>query len=152
MVGRRYSGYTNGTNTASSTAPLFDLVGAATVRPRVYEVISGSDATPANQAAKFAIQRITADFGTPVAVTPVKLDPGDPASLCLFSTPGGTAPTVTANSTLLQWAHNQQATFRWVAQQDSELIIPATANNGVCLMPLVATSAANYVFQAYWVE
>jgi hypothetical protein len=152
MTGRRYSGFTNATNTQSSTAPLFNLVGATTTRVRVYDFISGSDATPADNAAKFAFQRTTVNFGTPVAVTPVALDPADPASLCLFSTPGGTAPTITANSTLLQVAHNQRATFRWVAAPDSELVIPATAAAGICLTPLVATAAVNYAFTLLWAE
>ncbi len=152
MVGRRYSGYTNATNTASSTAPLWNLVGATTTRVRLYDLIIGSDATPADNASKFVLQRTTVDFGTPSAVTPVKLDPADPASLCLFSTPGGAAPTITANSTLLQVAFNQRASMRWVAAPDSALVIPATAAAGICCTPTVTTGAVNYVFQVLWAE
>ncbi len=149
---RRYNGFTNQTNTQSSTAALFNIVGATTFRLQMYDVVCGSDATPADNAAKFAFQRSTVNFGTPTAVTPVALDPGDPASLALFSAPGGTAVTVTANSFPLQWAQNQRATFRWIAAPDGEIIIPATAAAGLTLMPLVATAAVNYVFTVHWKE
>lgn len=154
---RRYNGYTNQTNTASTTAALFNIVGATNARLAVYDIESASDATPADNAAKFALQRTTADFGTPTAVTPRPLDPADPASLALFSAPGGTAVTATANVFVLQWAQNQRATFRWIAAPDGELIIPQGTNqtttiNGLCLMPLVATAAVNYVFSVHWRE
>lgn len=149
---RKYNGFTNQTNTASSTAPMFNIVGASTFRLRVYDITSGSDATPADNAATFAFQRSTANFGTPSAVTPVALDPGDPASLALFSAPGGTAPTLTASAFVLQWAQNQRATFRWIAAPDGELVVPATASNGLALMCRVATAAVNYVWSVHWME
>lgn len=150
--GRRYNGFTNATNTVSTTAPMFNIVGATTTRVRIYDITSGSDASPADNAAKFAFQRSTANFGTPVNVTPVALDPADPASLALFSTPGGTAPTLTANSFPLQWSQNQRATYRWVAAPDSELVIPATAAAGLALMSQTATSAVNFVWTVLWSE
>lgn len=151
-TGRRYAGYTNATNTASTTAPMFNIVSAATIRPKVYEFNSGSDATPADTSAKFSWRRTTANFGTPVNVTPNALDPGDPASLATFSTPGGTAPTITANSDLYQWAQNGRANFRWVAAPDSELVLPATAANGLALMSVVAGTAQNYAWSVLWAE
>src|SRR5947209_7765541 len=147
---RKYNGFTNGTNTASTTAPMFNIVGATTMRVRVYDIVSGSDATPADAATTFAFQRSTADFGTPAAVTPVALDPGDPASLALFSAPGGTAPTLTANKFVLQWSQNQRATFRWVAAPDGELVIPATSANGLALCCRVASATANYTWTVHW--
>ena len=151
-TGRRYHGYAAGTNTVSTTAPLSNQVSATTVRPKVYEFIIGSDATPADTGNKFSLQRTTANFGTPSAVTPNPLDPADPASLCLFSKPGGTAPTITANSDMLWIAINGRANFRWVASPDGEIGLPATAANGLCLTSVVATTAQNWAWSQYWSE
>ncbi len=151
-MGRRYNGYTNATNTASTTAPMWNLVGATTTRLRVYDFVSGSDAAPADNAAKFGLSRTTVDFGTPAAVTPNALDKADPASLALFSTPGGTAPTITATSTLYQWPQNSRATYRWVAAPMGELVVPATAAAGICLLAVVTTSAVNFAWTVHWEE
>jgi len=150
-TGRRYNGFTNQSLGASATAPMFTLTGATTVRARVYEFNAGSDATPADQAQKFAWQRHTANFGTPAAVTPVALDPGDPASLILFSAPGGVAPTLTANAFLYQWAQNARANFRWIAAPDSEMVMPASTN-GLALMNLVSTATQNWAWSVLWAE
>lgn len=146
-MARSYAITGNATNTQSTTLPLVTLISATTVRPKVYDVLMGSDATPADNAAKYAFQRCTT-AGTPgSSITPQALDPGDPAAL---ATSGlavfGGGPTLTANAFLLQWAQNQRATFRWVAAPSKELILPATAANGIALMPLVVTSAVNMAF------
>ena len=150
-AGARYNGFTHATNTASTTAPMFTMTGAATVRAKMYEFNSGSDATPADVAAKFSWRRHTANFGTPSAVTPNALDPADPASLILFSAPGGTAPTITASSDLYQWAQNGRANFRWVAAPDSEIVMPASTN-GLALMAVVTSTAQNYAWSVLWSE
>lgn len=150
---RRYSGFSNATNTASTTVPMFTIVGIATTRIRVYDFISGSDATPADNAGKFSFRRISARGTSTASVTPNPLDPADPASLAAaYDTAWSGNPTITANSDLLQFAHNQRATFRWVAAPDSELIIPATAGAGLALMAVVTTATANYAWTTLWQE
>jgi hypothetical protein len=52
----------------------------------------------------------------------------------------------------LQVAHNQRATFRWVAIPDGELIVPATAGAGLALMSIVASATANYAWSSSWQE
>lgn len=151
-MARRYNGTTAGTNTVSTTAPMFNIVGATTIRPRIYDINSGSDATPADAGVKFGFSRTTVNFGTPAAFTPVALDPADPASLALFSAPGGTAPTITATSNILTWTQNQRATFRWIAAPGGELVIPATAAAGICLLSIVASATANYAWGVHWEE
>ena len=67
--------------TASATASLGTVIADAT-RPRrgkLYDVIFGSEATPADNAFRYIVQRITA-AGTSTAVTPQALDPGDAAT------------------------------------------------------------------------
>ena len=129
-MARRYSINGQATNTAAKT--ILGLTSAATVRPRIYDFILGSDATPADMAAEYALQRYTA-AGTATAVTPQLLDPGDPASLCSAGQAHTVEPTYTANALLLQVAVNQRATFRWVAAPGGEIVLPATAANGVGL-------------------
>jgi hypothetical protein len=151
-MGRKYAGYTNATNTTSTTVPLFTLVGAATTRLFVYDVVSGSDATPADAATKLSFRRISGRGTTSATVTPNPLDAANPASLAVFDTGWSTNPTITASSDLLQWAQNQRATFRWVAAPGSELVVPATAGAGLALMSVVASATANYAWTVLWEE
>jgi hypothetical protein len=149
---RRYLGYSNATNTVSTTVPLFTIVGAATVRVRVYDFISGSDATPADAATKLGFRRISARGTQATSVVANALDPADPAAIALYDTTWNINPTITATSEVLQVAHNQRATFRWVAVPDSEIVIPATAGAGLALMSIVASATANYGWSTYWQE
>ena len=151
-MGRKYNGFSNATNTASTTVPMFSLTGTSTTRVRVYDIISGSDATPADNAAKFAIRRTTANGTTSTTVTPTALDPADPASAVTYTTAWSANPTITASSDLLQFAHNMRSTFRWVAVPGGELVIPATAGAGLALMAVVTTTAANYAWTTHWEE
>lgn len=141
-MGRHYSISGQAANTANTT--ILGLTSAATIRPKVYDLILGSDATPADNAAEYNLQRYTT-AGTPAgAVTPQLLDPGDPASL---ATAGqgvySVEPTYTANAIMLMWAQNQRATFRWVAAPGGEIILPATAANGVGVRAITVTAAVN---------
>lgn len=149
-----YAGITNKTNTVSTTIPMFNLVGAATRRLKVFDLIIGCDAAPADQASKFALRRTTVDGSPLTNFAPTKLDPADGASVALLDLTwtGGQEPTITANSDVLQVAMNQRATFRWVAAPGSELVVPATAEAGLALMAAVATSPANHAFTVLWTE
>lgn len=134
-MARRYAITGQATTAASATLPLLTVISAVTVRPKIYDVIVGSAATPADNAAKFQFQRCTSAGTAGSALTPQALDPGDPASLttsglAVFSV----GPTLTAAAILLQWSQNQRATFRWVAAPNGEMILPATAASGVALM------------------
>lgn len=151
-MSRKYAVNGNCVNTASATLPLGILIGATTIRPLIYDILVGSDATPADNAAKYNIQRSTTTgtwAGTGgAAITPQALDPADPAALATANQGiASVGPTLTAAAFLLQWAQNQRATFRWVAAPGSELKIPATANNGLALMSqVVGGSAVNESF------
>lgn len=153
MAYRKYNGFSNATNTASSTVPMYNITGATTFRLRLYDWLSGSDATPADAATKLAFQRTTTVGTTSTSVTPTALDPADPASLAVYATGWTTTnPTITANSTVLQVAQNQRATFRWVAAPDGEIVVPATASNGLALVSVVASATANYAWTTQWIE
>ena len=138
---RRYSIDGQDTNTANTT--ILSLISATTVRPKIYDLVLGSDATPADNAAEYVLQRVTT-AGTATGVTPAALDPADPAALASSGEAHSAEPTYTANAIMLQFAVNQRATFRWVAAPGGEIVLPATANNGVGLRVItVAGSAIN---------
>jgi hypothetical protein len=146
-MARSYAAAWNATNTQSATVPIMTLTGAATIRPAIYDIIHGSDATPADNAGTFLMRRHTTAPASGTAITPAPIDPANPASLAsAMMGPSIGAPTLTANTSVLQWAQNQRATFRWVAAPGKELYIPATANNGLSLLPtVVGGSAVNQV-------
>lgn len=140
-MARRYSIDGQDTNTADTT--ILGLTSATTIRPRIYDLVMGSDATPADNAGEYVIQRTTG-AGTSTSVTPTALDPGDPAATAAAGEAHSSEPTYTANAILLQWAQNQRATFRWVAAPGGEIVLPATAANGIGLRVIgIAGSAVN---------
>jgi hypothetical protein len=129
------------TNTANTTILGVDAGGTAR-RVKIYDFLLGSDATPADNAAEYHLQRYTVD-GTSTAVVPLALDPADPAALCEAGEAHSIEPTYTADAVLMNLALNQRATFRWVAAPGSELVIPATSDNGIGLRSIAVTAAVN---------
>jgi hypothetical protein len=121
-----------GTGTVGTNKSIIGMTAAATIRPAIYDIVLGCAATPLDLAGRFAVARFTA-AGTSTAVTPLALDPGNPASLAAGGSNHSAEPTYTAGGILLQFGLNQRATFRWVAAPGGELIAPATAANGIGL-------------------
>ena len=130
-MSRKYAVPFSDTNTVNTT--LGAINGVTTVRPKIYDFIIGSSAAPADNAAKYVLQRFTA-LGTSTAVTPVALDPGDPAALAAAGQAHTVEPTYTASAICLQVAFNQRATWRWVAAPGSEIVLPANTTNGVGIL------------------
>src|SRR5690348_11437795 len=80
-LGRKYAVSGSLTAPNSTTAPIAELVGSTTIRPLVYDIVVGSSATPADNAARFQIQRATTTgSGATTTLTPQALDGGDPAA------------------------------------------------------------------------
>lgn len=131
---------------------MLEVVGGTGVRPGIYDVIIGSDATPADNAFIIKAMRRTA-AGTATAFTPVALDGGDPKAATATANANATAePTYTANSELLDIRINQRATFRWVAAPGGELYVPATAAAGIGFRVQHASSTATFGVTAHWAE
>lgn len=146
-MGKRYSSSVPAaTNTGNST--LQQTISAATIRPQVYDlVISAGGVAPADNAAEYQLKRLTVQ-GTVTAFIPVAIDPGDPATLCQttpttqgcgYSASG--EPTYVAGAIMLDIGVNMRATFRWVARERSEIIMPATAAYGLGLFVKAVNSA-----------
>lgn len=125
----------------SATKSIVTIISATTVRPRVFDVILGSQATPADQAGEFSVTRFTAAGTAGTSPTPLPLDPSDVASIATAGITHSAEPTYTASSTLLDINLNQRATFRWVASPGMELVAPATTANGLGLRLVAATTA-----------
>lgn len=129
-MGRRYAEV--GDQNATAANSILGLTSAATIRPKIYEIIVGCADTPADQAYNYYMQRYTA-AGTSTAVTPKPLDPGDPASLASAGSNHTVEPTYTAAEVMQSASVNQQATWRWVVPPEEGITLPATAANGVGL-------------------
>jgi len=146
-MSEKFSASSAGVASGTTKALINVYSGAATPtgRPMIYDLMVGSVATPADQAAAFSVCRTTG-IGTPAGTyTPNNLDPAGPAGQCVAGVGAYSAePTKTANKELLRWSLNQRATFRWVAQPGSELILPATQNNGACLQTVSSTGTQVY--------
>lgn len=121
----------NMTTTYKTLFSLTAATGATTLRRgKIYDVLIGANGTPANNAMTFKLDRQTT-VGTGTAALPTPLDPGDAAALLTGTANNTIEPTVTANTQLLVIGINQQASYRWVAAPDSELIVPATNVAGI---------------------
>lgn len=120
--------------TASTTLAVGALTAAAASprRAKVYDILVGSEATPADNSFLWQFQRCTTAGTAGSAVTPQSLDPADTlASTIVCGQAHSVNPTLTANAFLLSLGLNQRASFRWVAAPGGELMIPATASNGI---------------------
>lgn len=148
----RYAGLSNATNTVSTTVPMFVITGGTTRRLRIYDLLIGSDATPADAACKFVFRRTTVRGTATASFTPTILDPADPAAVATYDFTWSGNPTITASSDLLQIAMNQRASVRWIAAPMCELVVPAVSAAGLAMMSAVASATANYGFTTHWEE
>lgn len=132
---------------------VFNAVATPTHRPAIYEILVGSVATPADQAANFTFGRTTAVGTEGSGLVPANIDPGGPAGECdsglgVFSV----EPTYTAAKTLLMFPLNQRATFRWIAAPECEFKTTATQNNGGGLKTASSTSTQSHCATIMFVE
>jgi len=98
-------------------------------RGAIYEFNIGADGTPADTSITWDISRQTA-AGTATAGVAVALDGADVAGRILLENNYTAEGTITAASSLWTMPINQRASYRWIAAPGSELIIPATDENG----------------------
>jgi len=137
----RYAAELN--RTASLTLAVGTLTCDATTprRGKLYELLFGSEASPADNSFLWQVQRCTT-AGTSTGVTPTALDSADAVALSDVGENHTVTPTLTAGAILLSVPLNQRATFRWVAAPYGELVYPATANNGLAIETPTASLVA----------
>lgn len=109
------------------TAATATLCGA-----RIYDVLIGTNGTPADNSMEFDISRQTA-AGTATATTPVPLDGQFRAAGIVGAANATIEGTITAASSVFYIGLNQRASYRWVAAPGFELVIPATNLAGFAL-------------------
>lgn len=122
--------------TASTSLSVGSLTAAASAprRALVYELDFGSEASPADNPFLWQVPRCTTAGTAGTNFTPIALNPADTlASTIVCGQAHSADPTVTANSFLLTIPLNQRATYQWRANPGSELVIPATASNGIAI-------------------
>lgn len=140
----------NATGTANKT--LLTVIASTSVRPRIYDIVIGNSATPADQAAKLALTRWTTSAGTAgSSPTPLAVDPADVAAVATAGITHSAEPTYAATN-LLTVSQNLRATFRYVAQPGQEFVNPATATTGLGLQLVSATATSVMDGCVWWYE
>ncbi len=138
----------NGTGAAGTSKTLMNLfvnVATPVTRKRLTDCVIGCGQATADATAEFYIGRTTAQGTAGSAYTPNNIDSGGAAGECsvgqgVFSV----EPTYTANKDLIWLEVHQRNTVRWIAREGTELLIPATQNNGLGFRSNQGTSTATY--------
>ena len=102
-------------------------------RGKIYDVLIGTNITPADNYMEYDICRTTGTTSGGTAYTAPQLDSADAAASTYVTVNSTTEGTITANSDLFYVGVNQRASYRWVAAPGSELVWPATSSNGLVL-------------------
>ncbi len=111
---------------------VFSVAGVG--RGKINNIILSSGATPDDQAANYEVKRTTGVGTEAGGQTPVPLDPDTQPSSFDGGYGHSVEPTETANSEMLALALNMRASISWLANPGSEIIMPATTNNGVSVV------------------
>jgi len=149
-MGRNYHGAGFATVGPDKTA--LTVLPTVVIRPKIFEIIIGSTATPGAQAALWVFQTCSDVGASGTSFTPIKIDPADPASLVSMLVNHSTEPAYVANSLLWRMALNQQATFDWKANAGCELTLAASATAGGGIKTAISTGTAQHHASVYWNE
>jgi hypothetical protein len=123
-----------GTQQNMTTTYVGALIGLAssTSTPRrfkIYDVLIGTNGTPADNFVEWDISRITAS-STSTVLAAQPLDPANAAALTVATVNSSTFGTITTGSNVFYVGINQRASYRWVAAPGGELVAPATSSAG----------------------
>ena len=138
-----------GTQTAAPKTAL-TLVSTVNGRSRLVEyTLSNVGAVTVDSQFEVRLQRFTA-AGTTTAVTPTGTDPSNPAASLFTAGSNATVePTYTAGAIIDDKGVNPRGLYRWTAYApDAEIILPATAANGVGFLLQVLGGAATVIVDA----
>ena len=133
---------TNGSSGQAITTTYKSLTGIAASsgtqalrRGKVYDILVGTNGTPADNYIQWDVSRITSS-GAYTAGMCVALDTADASAAALPKINFSTEPTVTSSANLFNVGVNQRASYRWVAAPGGELVYPATDLNGIAVRAL----------------
>lgn len=121
-----------GTQTVTATTAL-TIISTAAVRPRIIGYKASQSGTVSSDIqTRVQAKRFTAAGTAGSSPTPAPVDPNDPASTFTAGSALSAEPTYTAGVILDDVGFNPRGQYVWFAQdKDAELILPATAANGV---------------------
>lgn len=118
-------------------------------RGKVYDLLIGTNGTPADNYVEWDISRVTTS-STATIVTPQPLDSADAAATTVTTVNSSAAGTISVQN-ILYVGINQRASYRWVAAPGSELVWPATSSNGLQLRArsggYTGTATATWMWQ-----
>ena len=143
--------YSGANGSASHLALEIYMATAAGIRPKIFEFMISSHATPADQAQEYTLARAGTAAPTGGANPTIgPLEFADPAALATAydaATGGDTLSTV-----LMMISVNLRASFRWVCAPGKEIVVPNTqyAAAGICVA--ATTSAFNPDLTLLWEE
>jgi hypothetical protein len=138
-----------GTQTAGSKTAL-TLISTTNGRSRLIEyTLSNVGSVSVDSQFEVQLKRFTA-AGTSTEVTPSSTDPSDPAAT-LFTAGSNCSvePTYTAGVVIDDKGVNPRGLYRWTAYApDAEIIMPATADNGLGFFLNVLGGAVSVIVDA----
>jgi hypothetical protein len=141
----------SGTIAVAATKTALIIGSTANIRPRIQRYDVSTDGTPtSDQGIKYNVSRATA-LGTSTALTLAASDPSDTAGTPTVT--GGSNCTIEptySGQAIHTRSQNPRATYQWAAyRSDEEIILPATASNGVGFQMTAAGGAAgNFLVNA----
>ncbi len=124
-----------GTQQPTATTYVGALIGltganAAPRRIKIYDLLIGTNSTPADNYIEWNIIRVTA-ASTATSATPQPTDPADATSVTTGTVNSSAmSASVSVNSDAFYVGVNQRASYRWVANPGGELVSPATSSAG----------------------
>lgn len=148
----RYAATGEQTVTATPGDTALAVLAVTTTRAKIHDLIFSQSAVPADTVIQWIVRRLTAVGTEGAGVVPVALDPDAPAAQLDGAENHTVEPTYTAATELHDFDLNQRASFRWVAAPGGELVIPATATNGIGITPISAAYSGDVKATAHWQE
>lgn len=128
--------------TITATKTALNLIGGTTCRPRLCDLRLTTTGAPSTDAQVNArLQRSTA-VGTAGSTPTIQAtDSADPAAIATAGADHSAEPTYAAGQ-VMNWFFNPRSVIQWAAYDPrGEIIIPATANNGLGLQTVSAGGA-----------
>lgn len=142
--------------TASSATLALGIAQATATNPRrlkLYQMNLGSDDAATDDTYKYVVDEVTADGGLAggTAATPRPLDSADPAAFFdAQDTAISTNPTI--GNRRYAKTLNHRASHTWIASPGSEMVFPATNNNGFAVQTPTTTTAGKKVNAHCFIE
>lgn len=134
---------------ASPGATALSVVASALTRGRIDFFNLSATGTPADNVIQWLVRRISA-AGTSSAVTPRPVDPAAPAAQLSAQQTYTAEPTFGVQ--LMDLGVHQRAYYQWQALPGREILVPATASNGVSFTAINGSFTGQVDVTVQWEE